>query len=261
MSQQLNRSADDEPAVIDIRQRTVVLGNGMERTSGYADCPRLRTIVSLRNCLTCPHFKGFRGPENGAPSQLTCTPGVCALPEATSRTRPEEDPRSAACTPIARVMTNTVVCVRDDLDIDSLMEVFVERGLNGVPVVGETGDPIGIVSRADVIREYYATSEHDGLKGPLKHWDYDLGPMPHAHALAQMSVADIMMPIVYTVPEDATVATAARLMAAKSVHQLPVVSSHGEVIGIVSSLDIMAWVAHASTPFAPNGSAPGRPNV
>jgi CBS-domain-containing membrane protein len=234
MPQQPTTATDGEPEVIDIRHRTVVTRDGTERTSGYADCPRLRTIVSLRNCLTCNRFKGFRGPKVGAPTQLTCTPGVCATasPSSTPQYEPE---RSAANTPVTQVMADTVICVRDDLDIDSLMAIFVERGINGVPVVGETGDPVGIVSRADVIREYYATSEHDGLKGPLKHWDYDLGPMPHAHALAQTTVADIMMPIVYTLAEDATVATA--------VHQLPVVSSHGEVVGIVSSLDIMAWVA------------------
>jgi CBS domain-containing protein len=253
MRQAITPAADDEPEIIEIRHRTVVSRDGTERTSGYADCPRLREIVSLRNCLTCEHFKGFRGPERGAPSQLACVPGVCAAPHAPKDARAHEDASGATRTPVTHIMTDTVVCVRDDLDIDALMALFVERGVNGVPVVGERGDPIGIVSRADVIREYYATSEHEPGQVPFKPWDYDLGPLPHAHALAETTVADIMMPIVFTLPEDATVADAARLMAVKGVHQLPVLSSRGEVIGIVSSLDIMAWVALGSTGVGPAG--------
>lgn len=59
----------------------------------------------------------------------------------------------------------------------------------------------------------------------------------------QATVADVMMPMAFTLPETATLSRAAALMAVEGVHRMPVVSSEGRVVGIISSLDVARWLA------------------
>ncbi len=51
------------------------------------------------------------------------------------------------------------------------------------------------------------------------------------------------MSLVFSLPEHASLAQAAALMALEGVHRIPVVAADGKVVGIVSSLDLMRWMA------------------
>ena len=51
------------------------------------------------------------------------------------------------------------------------------------------------------------------------------------------------MPIAFTLPESASIAHAAALMAYENVHRIPVVASDGSVVGIIAALDILRWLA------------------
>jgi CBS domain-containing protein len=57
----------------------------------------------------------------------------------------------------------------------------------------------------------------------------------------QMNVADLMTKDVVTVSQEDSVSVAARLMRDKKVHHL-LVTSDGEVVGIVSSFDLLSVV-------------------
>ena len=52
-----------------------------------------------------------------------------------------------------------------------------------------------------------------------------------------------MMCLAFSLPETATLSRAAAVMAYEGVHQIPVVASDGKVVGIISSLDVMRWLA------------------
>ena len=53
-----------------------------------------------------------------------------------------------------------------------------------------------------------------------------------------------MMRVAFCLEETETVAAAAALMATECVHRIPVVSrADGSVVGIVSSLDVLGWLA------------------
>jgi CBS domain-containing protein len=49
------------------------------------------------------------------------------------------------------VMTRNVVTVREDLKIDAALEVMQRQLVRRLPVVGESGEIVGIVSQADLI--------------------------------------------------------------------------------------------------------------
>ncbi len=66
-----------------------------------------------------------------------------------------------------------------------------------------------------------------------------------------------------SLPEEAPVAEAAVLLASRQLHRVPVVSSDGRVAGIVTSADVVRWVAVRAgrlpdRRFAPRGESSGR---
>jgi len=126
-------------------------------------------------------------------------------------------PHCADRTPVRAIMTGHVKCVRPDTELAEVCDLLTTESISGAPVVDEAGHAIGIISRTDLI--------HRELLPP------------------GATVDDLMMPMAFTLPEHASVAQAAALMAYEGVHRLPVLDTAGAVIGIVSALDIARWVA------------------
>jgi CBS domain-containing protein len=56
-------------------------------------------------------------------------------------------------------------------------------------------------------------------------------------------VKDIMTPMSFTLDENHSISKASALMAYEGVHRLPVVDATGKVVGLLSSLDILHWLA------------------
>ncbi len=123
--------------------------------------------------------------------------------------------------PVAAVMTHDVVCVGPDVSIVALTSLLVDRGISGVPVVDDNACPIGMISKTDLLRLPAAAPE-------------------------SATVADYMTPITFTLREDAPLAQAAALMAWEGVHRIPVCSAEGDVVGILSTLDVVRWLATAA---------------
>ena len=143
-----------------------------------------------------------------------------ALPTPNRASPPgRRDARSAADgIRVSTVMTNDVVCVSEDLTIEELATLFLERGISGAPVVDSQGYPLGVVSKTDIVRDTY-------------------------EAGGGATVQDIMTPLTFKLYEHAALSQAAALMAYEGVHRVPVVSEQGRVVGILSSLDVMRWLA------------------
>jgi CBS domain-containing protein len=142
-------------------------------------------------------------------------------------------------------MTDKVVCVSADLGVDALRALFLAKGISGVPVVDADGIPIGVVSQTDLVRlqhERDETLEAERLSGSERD-ETALEPGFHLEHVDETPVSRIMTPITFGVPEDASVAHASALMGFEGIHRLPVLSSDGHVVGIVSSLDVLRWLA------------------
>jgi CBS domain-containing protein len=52
-----------------------------------------------------------------------------------------------------------------------------------------------------------------------------------------------MLALAFSLDERATIAQAAAMMAIEDLHHVPIVSVEGRLIGVVSSLDIVRWLA------------------
>ena len=68
-------------------------------------------------------------------------------------------------TPVRELMTNDVVCVRDDEDCSAVANRMSEAQVRRLPVVDEKERLCGIVSLGDLARETQSESAHQALEG------------------------------------------------------------------------------------------------
>ncbi len=63
--------------------------------------------------------------------------------------------------PVASIMTAQVHCAPPTASIDELMHLMTERRIRHVPITGDTGDLIGIVSIGDVVKSRLSELEDE----------------------------------------------------------------------------------------------------
>ncbi|MEO8845496.1 MAG: CBS domain-containing protein [Kofleriaceae bacterium] len=120
-------------------------------------------------------------------------------------------------------MSRDVVCARDDLDVDAVVELMVRRRIGCVPVVDRDGRPIGMVTKQDLVEQLLASRDPE--------------------ATTALAVYQLMMPLAFTLDEHATIAHAAALMIVENIHHVAIVGESGCLIGVVSTYDIVRWLA------------------
>jgi CBS domain-containing protein len=163
---------------------------------------------------------------------------------------------------VREVMTREVVCLEPGMDLDATASLFLERGISGAPVVDPEGRPIGMVTKTDLMRAMHDgtdTEEIDTRPGrPSRHTRQGgVEVLDEGFALVRgrgAAVRDIMTPVAFTLSESAPLARAAALMAFEGVHRVPIVSVRGAVVGIVSALDVVRWLAREEGYLVPAAS-------
>jgi CBS domain-containing protein len=167
-------------------------------------------------------------------------------------------------TPIWAVMGDGDDSVDPAMSVESLATLLLERGLSAVPVI-ERGALVGMVSMTDLVREVQDRGD-DGERVPLRVRDTigmiqaELGDGFHATELARATVDEIMTPVVFSLNDTSSVRQAAALMAFERVRQLAVYGASGTIVGVVSALDIMRWLAGESSFLRPPPPAPDEPD-
>lgn len=163
----------------------------------------------------------------------------------------------ASRTHVASIMTADVVCVTPDLGIQRLTEVLLEHNISGAPVIDAKGAPVGVITKTDLLRMLQRNHD-EGLDGE---WaaiegagiEVALTAGFSAQFMSHTHVRDIMTPLVFAIPEDTPIARAAALMAYEGVHRVPVVSSDNVVVGLLSTIDVLRWIACESGYVVPRG--------
>jgi CBS domain-containing protein len=176
-------------------------------------CPR-RGETSVETCQTCSRL------EEVSRDGVVCTAGPAPDPMPLHLARKVLS-TVADRTPISEIMTRDVMCVGQELEVDTLTAMLLDRGISAAPVVDGDGFPIGLVSKTDLVRDGW----ENGTTEP------------------GFCVRDVMAPLVYTLRDRQPMATAAAMMALERVHHLPVVDDHGRVVGMLSALDFVRWIA------------------
>lgn len=144
---------------------------------------------------------------------------------------PPDGARDAGELPLTAFMTRDLLCVRPDLDIARVLELMVGQHVGCLPVVDARGRPIGIITKFDVVEQLDAAMRLTRAGEPLP------------EDIAARTAEDVMMPLALTLVQHASLAHAAALMASEDTHHVLVVDSLGILVGVISSQDIVRWVA------------------
>jgi CBS domain-containing protein len=221
-------------------------------------CPVRDRALSADECIACRQCRG--GGRDPAADVAGCAdPAARRLAGEDMLRAPR--PRSLADrTPVWRVMQPCVICVRADLGIDTLMSLLVGFALRAVPVVDQSGRPVGVVSRSDLVEHWYesdtATATRLRASGRGATRGECLVAGSHAVPPAQ-TVGDAMVRIPFTLCEDTSLSHAAALMAYEGVERIPVVSFEGKVVGIVTAMDAVRWLAQHDGYVVPDSRSRG----
>jgi CBS domain-containing protein len=139
-------------------------------------------------------------------------------------------------TAISEIMTRAPVTVRPELALDDVMTLFLEQNISRAPVVDDSDQLIGMISKTDLLVDAYVRGDTEvDQRG-------DGGTGSHVHEASNI-VRDVMTPVAYSLAATTSIGAAARRMVADNVHAVPVVSETGRVVGILSATDVLAWVA------------------
>ena len=143
---------------------------------------------------------------------------------------------SASGVPLHQIMSRKLICAREDLDVAVVVGLMIRHHIGCIPVVDERQHPIGMITKSDVIEQIDATmsSVNNGY------------PLPED--LQARCADEVMMPLAFTLPESASVAHAAALMMSEDTHHVIVVNGSGQISGVVSSRDIVAWLLESDGP-------------
>ncbi len=182
-------------------------------------------------------------PRRAAPAtQPTRAPLAPTLGQDASRFDLTASPGDAA---ISTIMSRDFAVVRDSLEVDQLVDYFLQTGVTSAAVSDEHGALMGCVSMVDVVRERHINGETDQVRLDfVTRGGRESGQRTGVRRVSQLScVRDIMMPFVLRLEEDATIDEAAAVMALERVHRLLVVSRTNEAVGTISALDVLRWLA------------------
>ncbi|HYV65559.1 MAG TPA: CBS domain-containing protein [Myxococcales bacterium] len=213
---------------LQVRSRQVVLAGGASVAELTVYCPFRQRSLRLEECEECAAYDGTAEGTGGEPIAIACT----RLSPAAQVPQVAETVAQGALerTPVSRIMARHVICVQGDMTLRDLAAILVRRRISGMPVVDDEFRPLGIVSKSDLIR--YSVEEG---RGDAAETD-DIGD-------AGGCVARVMTPAVATLGERASVLEAAAIMAEQRIHRLPIVGRDGRIVGVVSSLDVLAWIS------------------
>jgi CBS domain-containing protein len=135
---------------------------------------------------------------------------------------------------VDEIMTKDVVSVRARTGYKEIVATLAEHRLSAVPVVGEDGRVLGVVSEADLMHKAELVDTTTPPRWLLRK------RVRTARTKAGADVAEELMtaPAVVIGPRE-TVAAAARLMDAERIKRLPVVDDGGRLVGIVARADVL----------------------
>ncbi len=122
-------------------------------------------------------------------------------------------------------MSSPAITVRADMSFQDALKLMRERKFRRLPVVGEHGELIGIVSERDLL--HAAPSPATSLSV----WEVN-------YLLWKLKVADVMTEKVISVAPDAPIEEAAKIMVDRKIGGLPVVDAANKVIGVITETDI-----------------------
>jgi CBS-domain-containing membrane protein len=134
---------------------------------------------------------------------------------------------------IRDIMTPEVFTLPASCRADQAAWELSLRGYSGAPVRDESGRLVGVLSRSDLA-----------------------DPERNQGSLEAKEVQHLMTPAMFTLPPAAPVSQAVRLMVREGIHRVIVMNDRRELVGILTSSDVMAALLRGELSDDPFAGAP-----
>lgn len=136
---------------------------------------------------------------------------------------------------VSHVMTRDVVTVGRDETIRAIEEIFATHEFNSLPVVGDGGELLGVVTKLDVLKAFV----------------FDVrSPIPHYDEIVELPAESIYTRDPLTTEPDEPVTRVLDRMVRTRVKSFPVVTGR-RVVGIVSREDVLGALRRAAAGLRP----------
>jgi CBS domain-containing protein len=139
------------------------------------------------------------------------------------------------------IMTTNVATASSGNSVRRAVQIMLEHGVSGLPVIDDDARLVGIISEGDLLRrselgssEYAAAMRAASAEEQDRDFAKGYGG----------NVADVMTTNVVTVAEDAPLGRVAALMEEHGIKRVPVMRK-GRLVGIVSRADLLRAIATA----------------
>ena len=135
---------------------------------------------------------------------------------------------------VAEVMTRRVHVASPSTPFKTLVRLIEENRVSAIPIVDETGRPVGIVSEADLlVKERRRDLQAESNLFQLRKHRHERGKV------GALLASELMSSPVISVGTDTTLGDAARLMHERNIKRLVVVDARGRIAGIVTRSDLL----------------------
>jgi IMP dehydrogenase len=121
----------------------------------------------------------------------------------------------------AQIMTRGVFTLPASLSLEGAAWALAHRGVSGAPVRDDDGELVGVLSETDLLEAKVG----DQIDDPLR------------------VVADAMTPALLAVGPNEPVAEVVALMIAHRAHRVLVLADAGELLGIITTVDVLRELA------------------
>jgi CBS domain-containing protein len=149
------------------------------------------------------------------------------------------------------LMTPNPITIHQDAGLLQAADLLVEKDISAVAVLDERRQPVGVLSRTDIVRYF---RDHARSHWPLAP---DVVVCPSAEAASHQTpgsagdmpaVRNVMTRAFLSVPSTATaLEVVAKLLGLGNVHRLFVVDEDGGLVGVVSSRDVLRKLRRPET--------------
>jgi CBS domain-containing protein len=138
---------------------------------------------------------------------------------------------------INQCMKRNVISIRETATVREAAAIFAKKHVGLLPIVDQNSKPVGVIGLSDLI----SLELPDFIRFVTDvDFVHDFGAVenmrPKAEVLDQ-SITFLMKPAI-TVPEDSGLLRTYALMLQHQLHDIPVVSKDGQLVGMASRVDI-----------------------
>jgi CBS domain-containing protein len=197
--------------LLEVRTVEIVSGRGRSITLSNVRCPVRGRSAAVDECGHCGSSDGVARDALARGGWLRCRAETGDAADVGERQRGQ----------VRDAMRSASLALRPGVTRGVAADALRAHGQCAAPVVDGDGRPVGFVAEAELLR-----------------------------ARPGARVADAMVRVALSVAETAPVGRAAALMASHRLDRLSVVSADGAVVGTISALDLVGWLAGAGGPFS-----------